>query len=169
MTRPLLLALLAAVALAACDTGDAIDPPSPADIEGVYAVAALRFEPAASALDPADVTDELVGSDTRVEILDSGDVIFRYRLQGGTARVLLATVEVRRDQVRLRFRGETDAGRVGVLLPTTLVLDRIDDVLAAAEATRVDLEAYDPERYAGFRDVPGTLVLRLTPTGPVGS
>jgi len=162
--------LLAAVVLfAACDSGNAIDPPSPADIEGIYTVTAFRFDPAASALQSADVLSELVAADTRVEILDSGDVIFRYRLSGETTRVLLATVEVRRDQVRLTFRGQTDAGRVGVLLPTSLTLDRVDTVLAASEATRVDLEAYDAARYSGFRDVPGTLVLRLTPVAPAGA
>lgn len=159
----LLLAL--AVALGACDSGDAIDPPSPADIEGTYDFAAFRFEPAATALQPANVLPLLVQAESRVEILDSGDVIFRYRLQGGTTRVLLAEVEVRRDQVRMTFEGQTDAGRVGVLLPEQLVFDRVDDLLAASTATRVDLEAYDADRYAGFNDVPGTLVLRLTPTG----
>jgi hypothetical protein len=157
------LVLAAAALFAACDSGNAVDPPSPADVAGVYTVAAFRFQPTAQALAPADVLADLDPDVTSVEILDSGDVVFRYRLDGGLTRVLLGEVEVRSAQVRLTFTGQTDAGRLAALLPSSLTLDRVEGVLVASTTFRANLAAYDDEQYAGFTDVPGTLTIRLAP------
>lgn len=154
-----LLVFAAAALLAACDSGPAVDPPSPADIAGVYDVQEFRFTPDAGALDPAVLLDTLVAADTRLEVLDGGDALFRYRFRGGVQRVLQGEVEVRAEEVRLTFDGGAD--RTSLLLPERLVLTRAGTALAAAEETRANLEAYDRSEYRGFTDVPGVLALRL--------
>lgn len=166
MPRPLLPALLlvALAALAACDSGDAVDPPRPADVAGTYTLTQFRFQPEASGIAAVNLLDTLVAASSGVEILDSGDALFRYRLRGGTTRVLLGEVEVRRDEIRLTFEGGTETGRLSLLLPASLVFERTDDGLEAATQTRVNLEVYDPDRYGGLDDAAGTLRLDLTLT-----
>lgn len=153
--------LLAALVLAACDSGPAIDPPTPGDIAGTYNVQEFSFEPDASALETAVLLDTLVAADTRFEVLDSGQALLRYRFQGGSQRVLQGQVEVRSEQVRLSFDDGTSAARTSLLLPERLVFDRVGGALAVSTPTRVNLAAFAPNRYGGFTDVPGTLVLRL--------
>ena len=160
--RLVLPAVLAVLALAACDSGDAIDPPSPADIAGTYAFEAFRFRPAASALAPVDVLDTLVATDSYVQFFDGGQAILQFRRAGGTTRFVPGDVEVRRDQVRLTFQGGNDATLARLVLPNVLVFDREDDGgLTVTESFTADLEAYDVDRYAGFDAIPGTLTLRL--------
>lgn len=160
--RRLAPALLLLV-LAACDSGPAVDPPSAADIAGTYAVQAFRFDPDAPALETATLLDTLVAADTQFEVLDSGQALFRYRFRGGQQRVLQGQVEVRSEQVRLTFDAGSGTTRTSLLLPERLVFDRVGAALAASAATRADLAAFEPDRYGGFSDVPGTLVLRLVP------
>ena len=158
----LALSAVLVLVLAACDSGDAIDPPSPADVAGTYAFEAFRFRPDASALAPVNVLDRLVATDSYVQFFDGGQAILQFRRTGGTTRFVPGDVEVRRDQVRLTFQGGNDASLDRLVLPNVLVFDREDDdVLAATEVLTVDLEAYDPDAYAGIEPVRGTLTLRL--------
>lgn len=160
-----LSAVVALVALAACDSGDSVDPPGPADVAGIYDVAEFRFRPDAAALAPVNLLDTLVAADTKLYILDGGDAFLLYRFRGGAARVLLGEAEVRRQQVRLSFESDTEQARERLLLPgeptDNLDFDREGSTLVAMASTRANLAAYDSDRYGGFNDVPGTLVLRL--------
>lgn len=160
--RPLLLTAVAVVTLAACDSGDPLDLPSAADVAGVYDVEQFRFVPDASALAPVNVLDTLVTDESFVEILDGGQATLRFRRTGGTTRIVPADVEVRRQQVRVRFQGGNEGTLGRLVLPTVLTFDRDgDDVLAAEDDLTADLTLYDSDRYSGFDSVPGTLTLRL--------
>ena len=156
-----LLPLAAAVVLAACDSGPAVDPPSPADIAGTYTVTEFRFRPDASGITPVNLLDTLAAAS--FEVLDSGDAFLRYRFRGGNERVLLGEVEVRRDQIRLTFDAGTEANRTRLLLPSSLVFDRVDEGFDASTETTVNLEAYDASRYQGLDEAAGRLLLSLAP------
>ena len=166
MRLALLPVVLATLALAACDSGDALDPPSPADIAGTYSFEAFRFRPNASALAPVNVLDTLVASDSYVQFFDGGQAILQFRRVGGTTRFVPGDVEVRRDEVRLTFQGGNDATLARLVLPNVLTFERGDGgLLTVTESFTADLEAYDIDRYAGFDAIPGTLTLRLRLTG----
>lgn len=163
---PLLaLAVAAAVSLSACDSGDAIDDPTPADVAGLYDFAAFRFTPQATALPAVSVTDTLVAGDSFVRLFDGGQLTLEFRRQGGVARFVPGTFEVRRREVRMTFAGGNEETLGRLLLPQTLTFTRADDGLAASAPLTANLEGYDPQRYGGgtFRAVPGTLTVRLVP------
>ncbi len=155
----LVLPLAALLALTACDSGPAVTPPTPADVAGTYSVAEFRFQPDASGVASVNLLDTLAVAS--VEVLDSGDAFLRYRFRGGTERVLLGEIEVRRDQIRLTFEPGTETNRTRLLLPASLVLDRTDDGLEASTQTTVNLEAYDASEYQGLNEVDGRLLLGL--------
>jgi hypothetical protein len=165
LPRPLLLlvSLLLAATLAACDSnGD--DDPTPADIAGTYDVAEFRFVPDAGAITAANVLDTLVADGTSVRVLSGGDFTFEYEFEGGVTRSLSGEVEVRTDEVRFTFDAADAARREQLLLPESLVFDREDDgELSASEEISVDLEAFDEDFYDGIDDEQGELTLRLTP------
>ncbi len=164
----LLLTAVALAALPACDSGSAVDPPTPADIAGTYEIAEFRFQPDAPAISAVSLLDTLAVSATTVQVLDGGSALLLYRLRGPnqSQRVIQGSVEVRREQVRLTFNSGTDTERRRLLLPPELIFNRDGAMLAASTATRVNLEAYDPAGYGTsgvFTDVPGKIVLRLSP------
>lgn len=164
--RPrLLLAAIAAAVLAACDTGDAIDPPSAADVAGVYDIEAFRFTPTSSALAPVSVLDTLVAAETFVEILDGGQATLRFRREGGTTRLVTGGVEVRAREVRVTFEAGSEPTLARLVLPRVLTLTREGDDLTVTTAYTANLEAYDATRYGGFSSIPGTLALRLALRG----
>ena len=159
---PLLLLAVALTALAACDSGSAVNPPSPADVAGTYDVTSFRFRPDASGIATVNLLDTLAAGSTQFEILDSGDAFLRYRFAGGTARLLLGEVEVRQSQIRLTFESGTETNRLRLLLPSVLVLDRTATGIQSSTATTANLEAFNPNRYAGLNNVEGSLMLTLT-------
>ena len=154
--------VLAVVALPACDSGNAVDPPTPADVAGVYTFDAFRFQPTATALQPVNVLDTLVTDESFIELLDSGDAALRFRRTGGTTRIVPANFEVRRNEIRLTFQGGNEATLGRLLLPNVLTFDRTGDALALTDELTANLEAYDVGRYSGFTSIPGTLTLRLS-------
>ncbi|MAQ93108.1 MAG: hypothetical protein CMM84_06245 [Rhodothermaceae bacterium] len=156
------LVALATVALTACDSGDAIDPPTPADVAGVYAFEAFRFQPTSTALAGVSVLDTLVAAESFIELLDSGQATLRFRRVGGTTRFVAADFEVRRQQIRLTFQGGNEDTLGRLVLPNVLTFDRGDGgVLTLSESFTANLEAYDATRYGGFTAIPGTLTLRV--------
>ena len=155
-------ALVALVAVSACDSGDAIDAPTPGDVAGVYDFDAFRFTPDASALAPVNVLDTLVTGESFVELLDGGQATLRFRRQGGATRFVPGDFEVRRSELRITFDGGNDDTLARLVLPGVLTFERDDDDgLSLSQELTADLEAYDASRYGGFDDVPGTLTLRL--------
>lgn len=166
MTRhalPLLLAVVLAVGLAACDSSDSVEP-SPADIAGTYDVTAFRFQARAGGISPVNLRDTLNVEATNVRFLNSGQVVVNYVFQGGNEQVLLGQATVREEEVRVQFPDED--GRERLLLPESLTFDRDGTTLAASADTRVNLAAFS-DRFdddeGTFEDIPGTLTLTLTP------
>ncbi|MFN3597799.1 MAG: hypothetical protein ACK41D_11075 [Rubricoccaceae bacterium] len=163
LLRAAVLPLLA-LALAACDSGTPVNPPSPADVAGTYTVADFRFRPQATALPVVVVSDTLVAADTFFELLDSGQALFRYRKTGGAAQAVSGTFEVRAAQVRLTFPATAEAQLGGLLLPRVLTFDRDGTALIltpGSASVTANLNAYDPVRFSGFTSVPGAIQLRL--------
>ena len=102
-----LLALLtvsavAALALPACDTGDAVDPPSPADIDGVYTVAEHSYSPITD--DTFEFTDALM------------DEVF---LRNTTTSHVIATIDGTSDQITFNYQLSSD----GYLIETWVFAD----------------------------------------------
>ncbi|WP_412061033.1 hypothetical protein [Rubrivirga sp. IMCC45206] len=160
---PLLLALVALVGLGACDSGDAIDAPTAADVAGVYTFDAFTFAPTATALAPVSVLDTLVAAESFVELLDGGQATLRFRRTGGTTRFVPGDFEVRRAELRVTFDSGNDDTLGRLILPSVLTFERDgDDALTLTDQFTADLEGYDAQRYSGFDAVPGTLTLRLT-------
>ena len=155
------LGTLALLAVSACDSGDAVDPPSPADVAGTYDIEALRFVPTSTALTPVSVLDTLVTSESFVRILDGGQATLEFRRTGGTARFVPGEVEVRSRQVRLTFASGNEAVLGRLVLPQTLTFDRDGDDLDLSTDLTANLESYDAVRYGGFTAVPGELTVRL--------
>ena len=171
MTR-FALRLLFVVALAgglsACDSEGA-DGPDPSDVAGVYAISTFSFDPDIQILDPVSVLDTLDAGQSSLEILDGGQVLFRYRLRGtgSTSRLLTGEASVRNEQVRITFEDGSETLRRRLLLPNQVTFDRDGTTLSAETETTVNLEAFSPRYGTGgtFRNVEGTLVLTLTPRG----
>lgn len=158
---------LAAVAFSGCDSGDAIDPPTPADVAGIYTFESFRFQPTSSGLSPVSVLDTLVAAESFIELLDSGQATLRFRRTGGTTRFVPATFEVRRQQLRLTFQAGNEATLARLVLPNVLTFDRPSDgVLTISESFTANLEAYDAARYGGFTSIPGTLTIRARTATP---
>ena len=166
MTRLALRLLFVAAlvgGLSACDSEGV--RPDPGDVAGVYNVSTLSFDPDIQILPAVNVRDTLVTAETTLEILDGGQVLFRYRRQNGTARLLTGEASVRTEQVRITFEAGSASLRQRLLLPNQLTFDREGSTLTAETETTVNLEAYSP-RYGSdgtFRDVNGTLTVVLTP------
>ena len=164
MPLRLLLAALALTAVAACDSGPAIDPPTPADVAGIYDIGTLTFTPDATALGPVDVTDDLVLAESFVELLDSGQAVLRFRREGTgtTTRLVTGEFDVRRLELRVTFSAGNEAALGRVLLPQVLTFTRSgDDALSLSIDRTANLAAYDADRYSGFTAVDGTLAVAL--------
>ncbi len=158
-----LAALVTVVALPACDTGGtAIEPPTAADVAGVYTFDAFRFQPEAAALAPVNVLDTLVVAESFIELLDGGQATLRFRRVGGTTRFVPGTFEVRREEIRLTFQGGNEATLGRLVLPNVLTFDRTETTLSLEDDFTANLESYDSARYAGFSSIPGTLTMRLS-------
>ena len=149
------------VALAACDNGEAVDPPTPADVAGTYDFTALRFVPTSSGVSPVNVLDTLVTAESFVRILDGGQAQLEFRRKGGAARFVAGEVEVRARQVRLTFDGGNDDALARLVLPRTLTLDREGASLTTTTDFTANLEGYDASRYGGLPPVPGRLTVGL--------
>ncbi|WP_420456210.1 hypothetical protein [Rubrivirga sp.] len=155
--------LVAALALPACDSGGAIDTPTPADVEGIYTFDAFRFQPEAAALAPVNVLDTLVVAESFIRLFDSGQATLEFRRTGGTTRFVPGEFEVRREEIRLTFDGGNEATLGRLVLPNVLTFERDDDDgLSLEDDFTANLEAYDSARYSGFSSIPGTLTMRLS-------
>ena len=172
MTR-LALRLLFVVALAgavsACDSSDGGDP-DPSDVAGVYTVTAFTFgDTNVPVVGSVNVLDTLATDQTSLEILDGGQVLFRYRLRGAgsTSRLLTGEASVRTEQVRITFEDGSETLRRRLLLPNQITFDRDGGTLTAEAVETVNLEAFSPRfgTSGALQSVRGTLRLTLTPQG----
>jgi hypothetical protein len=147
---------------AGCDTGNPATPIE--ELEGTYVFTELQFDPQATALAEADVLARLVEADTRVELLGSGRALIFFKLDDQPSDLADATFTATATTARLVAETEDDAQRLAaILLPATLSFSRsTDDTrLTANLSTTVNLEAFDPEAYAGQVSTPGTLRVTL--------
>lgn len=159
---PLLALCGVLLGLAACDSGDAVDPPTPADVAGTYDIQALRFVPDGTGIAAVNVLDTLVVAESFVRILDGGQAQLEFRRRGGTSRFVSGTVEVRARQVRMTFDAADDATLARLVIPRVLTFDRDGNNLAVVdEELTANLEAYDAARYPNLTAVEGELTVRL--------
>lgn len=161
------LVALAVVAFGGCDN-DPISEPTPLDVEGRYDLVELRFTPSAPAIAAADVAASLEPGSAYVELLGSGQALFRFRTAGGPTQFAPGRFGVNARQLRVEFDAGTEPELRRVLLlgqdaGRRLTFDREDGALVFVGPRTVNLEAYDPVAYGGLTSVPGTLRVRVTP------
>lgn len=155
--------------VAGCDTTDPVPPTSPEEVAGTYDFTQFRFNPDPQFVPDAVVLDTLNEERTSVELLDSGQFQFRYRLRGGLDNIINGTFTVNRDQLTLTFETGSEARLQRLLLEPTLRFDRTDsENLTLSTAKRVNLETYSEEyRNTGLdlTNVPGLLEVTLRRRG----
>ena len=150
--------------LQACDSGDPIETPNPAEVAGLYLFEELHFVPDGQGIEPADLLDTLRTETTIVRLSSSGVFYIDYEFKGGTPYFLRGTFEITARTVQLQGEREHRDEYRKILLEENFILrrDELDqDVLSAEIIKTVDLQAYSPERYAGVSAAPGTLYVRL--------
>lgn len=164
-----LFCALAAPFFAGCDTTDPVPPVQPEEVSGVYDFLQFRFNPDPQFVPDAVVLDTLNQERTSIELLDSGQFQFRYRVLGGLDNIINGTFTVDRDRLTLTFESGNEARLQRLLLEPTLRFDRTDsETLTLSTTKRVDLEAYSEEyRDTGLdlTDVPGLLEVELRRRG----
>ena len=160
------LALLAVAVLGGCDTDN---PSSPLEeLEGVYDFTELRFDPTAQAIADADVLERLVQASTDVEVFGSGRTLIRFKLEDRPSDLADVNAVATSATVQFSAATEGDASRLmQILLPASFTLSRGgDDARLSGEiATTVNLQAFDPDLYAGLTAQPGRLYVTLDRAG----
>ncbi len=161
----LALLVLTTLAFAGCDTTDPVPPADPVDVAGTYDFTQFRFNPQPDFVPDVSVLDTLNLDRTSIELLDSGQFQFRYRLNGGLDNIINGTFTLNRDQVTLRFETGLEARLRALLLDPTLTFQRTDaDRLTLSLSKTVNLEAYSDEYQGTGLDltaVPGLLEIEL--------
>lgn len=156
---------LAAVALVGCDTTDPVPPAEPDEVAGIYEIVEFRFDPQPEFVPDVSVLDTLVLDRTSVELLDSGQFQFRYRLLGGLDNIINGTFTATSAEVSLRFEEGFESRLRALLLERTLRFERVSgERLRLSISKTVDLEAYSEEYEdtgLDLTDVPGRLELEL--------
>lgn len=155
--------------LPGCDTTDPIPPADTTEVTGTYDFTLFRFNPDPQFVPDAVVLDTLNQERTSIELLDSGQFQFRYRVVGGLDNIINGTFAVTRDEVTLTFESGNEARLQRLLLDPTLRFVRADsETLTLSRTKRVNLEAYSDEyRDTGLdlTDVPGLLEVNLNRRG----
>ena len=164
-TRCALLAVaIAALAFTGCDSdGSTRDLDL---VDGVYTVAELSFDPSATGLPDADLGADLDDTVTRLQIFGGdAEALFTTKFEGGLSRRTDLTVTASRGRATFRAVTPDDEDELAsVFLPPQFDLSYNEDAPGRLEGTfsqSVDLESFDPETYAGLRNVPGRLTVRL--------
>jgi len=163
-TRVIPILLLAFICLQACDSGDPIEMPDPAEVAGLYLFEDLHFIPDGQGIEPADLLDTLRTEATLIRFSSSGVFYVDYEFIGGTPYFLRGTFEVTARTVQLHGEREHRDEYRKLLLEENLILQRDEldpDILSAQLVKTVDLQAFSPDKYAGVTAAPGTLFLRL--------
>jgi hypothetical protein len=160
---------LAVVALSGCDSNSSNS--ALRDLDGSYAVSQLIFIPDAAALDTVDVGARLNTSVTRLEIFgEDGQVLFRNRFNDASAsRLTELTATASRGRATFTAATVEDEAELDDLfLPRVFTLlynsDNPRGLTGELRLLNVDLEAFDPDLYAGLEPVDGTLELSLSRT-----
>lgn len=160
----LLLAIATLFLIHACDSGDPINQPTPADVAGTYRFEELRFVPNAAATQPADVLSRLNGEQTSLGLSSGGNFVLMYSFVDEQDYIVSGDFEVRATTVRIRGLSQHRDQYQRLLLEPDFTLNRDADnpnVLTARITRNVDLQAFDRDAYSGLTDVPGELHIRL--------
>ncbi len=162
---PLLLGLL--VLTAGCDSGDPIDEPDPTEVAGTYRFTQFVFEPDATAITPANVLARLDSAGTSLRLTNTRSFLLTYEFESNDLSFIIGNFDLTAGTVRLNGSGENPADYQRILLDQQFTLQRNANqpgVLTASIQKRVNLQAYNPQLYAGLESVPGTLRMRLVTT-----
>ncbi|CAN5854097.1 hypothetical protein BH23ACT11_BH23ACT11_15370 [soil metagenome] len=147
--------------LPACSTNDP-GAVSRAEVEGIYSISQLVFEPSASAVQPADVGVRFDSGFTTIELLGSGDVLLRYRFEGGSSVLISGNYNMTRNGVRIEFAHADRSRQDAILLPSVIRMHLgAENLLTADVAMTANLDAYDRSRYQGLTSVSGVLRVRF--------
>lgn len=146
VTRSLLLLAAAFLLFPGCDTSDPEPPIEPAEVAGVYDFQEFRFNPDPQFVPDVVVLDTLVLERTSLELLDSGQFQFRYRLEGGLDNIINGTFTVSEEEVVLVFESGFEARLRALLLDPTLRFNRgSSELLRLSRSKEVNLEAYSED------------------------
>jgi len=157
----LLLLVLGTALVAGCSSRNPFTPPARSDLEGLYEFTQFDFTPQASGIAPANVLEVLVPTATTLELFGGGDVLLRYRVGDNPSALISGTFDAASDRVRIQFN-DTQNRLPRLLLRSPVTFQRPQEgVLSLSGETVVNLAAFNPERYAGLTEVPGTLRISL--------
>lgn len=146
LLAPVLLLAASFLLFPGCDTSDPVPPVEPAEVAGVYDFVEFRFNPDPQFVPDVVVLDTLNLERTSIELLDSGQFQFRYRLQGGLDNIVNGTFTVDSEEVILSFESGFEVRLQALLLEPTLRFSRASsEDLTLSTSKRVNLEAYSEE------------------------
>lgn len=158
------LLVFAATGLAACDTGGGggIDE---SDVDGVYTITGLTFDPQPSALSNVDVKARIGPASSLTLASNTESYVLNFRFLNDTGQYLLSGrySTSSRNRVVIDF-GDRATDRRRLLLPReiTFTFDETTGTLTADQTlTNVDLATYDPDQYGGLNAVDGRLLFTL--------
>jgi hypothetical protein len=158
-----LVLLVVLPTLSGCDTDNPSTPLE--EIEGVYVFTEFLFDTDASAIADADVLARLDSARSNVELFGSGRALIRFKLDDEPSQLADANATATSASVRLTAETQDDAVVLSqILLPPTMTFERgtTDERLTGEFfLAAADLEAFDPETYAGVPPVSGTLYVTL--------
>ena len=156
--------LFGAVALSACDSGDPIDEPEPADVAGRYNFTQFTFQPNSQAVLPINVLDTLVLDQSHLDLSSGGNFILAYEFIQGDQFFLGGDFRVTATSVRISG-SEDDRSDFNRLLLTeefTLRRDADNTGVLTAEIPRTISDPGDYfDLYEGIESISGTLRMRL--------
>lgn len=163
LSLPCLLLLILVVLMSACDSGPSVVEEA---VPGEYRFETLRFRFGTDNV--VNLRDTLVTSETRIVFLSRPRFLLFYQIKGRPG----ATVAEGQYSVsgrRVVLRGlEEDVNRglfEDILLPAEFRLTYDDSTtpltLRGSFNQTVNLHAFDPNRYPGFREIQGTLQIVL--------
>jgi hypothetical protein len=159
-----LLAVIILFVLTGCDSGDPADEARHSDVAGEYRFTEFVFTPTAQVVQPINVLDTLVTSDTHLNLSSGGNFIFAYKFVEGDLYFLTGSFSVTERTVRIDGLTENRSLYSQILLREDFTLRRDEtnpNVLTAdIELTDVNPSAFS-DRYKGIGSLDGTLSLRL--------
>lgn len=158
-----LLAVITVFVLTGCDSGDPADEARPSDVAGEYRFTQFEFTPTAQVVEPINVLDTLVTSDTHLNLSSGGNFIFAYKFVEGDLYFLTGNFSVTERTVRIDGLSENRSLYSQLLLREDFTLRRDEtnpDVLTAEIDLTVNPAAFS-DRYQGVGSLDGRLNLRL--------
>ncbi len=161
--RPFLIVIATLVFFSSCDKENPVNV-LPSDVAGDYLFTEFQFVPDASAIDPANVLDTLVGDKTYLRLIAGGQFILNYQFREGQESIISGEFSVTTDRISLRAAPGSEARLISLLLSSPIEFERSNEQGQITSITQktVDLASYS-DNYEGVPPVRGRLIMRLSP------